>query len=304
MPDPTPDATPAREATAARAELRERLTPRLSEAGLAWLEEQGAADLASLQSALPRASRALGKKGLVAAFAERAGAQVTGTWGPLPVGSWSVPDAACVLLLAEAADAQDSPYQTLFQTYDAAGTEVKVACLRALNFVRPDEVAKGLELIADAGRTYLPELLGGAWAGNPFSARFLSAHDYRKAVLKAFFCDVPVEGFLRLEERADTELAESLCDYVDERLAAGRAVPRAIWPLAALHPRPGLVGRLIGMLEHPDPQERETAARALAKTGDSRATSFVHERLERESESSVREALQAALAALPRQESA
>ena len=297
MPDPTPDATPEREAAAARQELRERLIPRLSDAGRAWLGE--ARELDALRSALPRAGRALGKKGLVAAFAERAGAQVGGVWGALPVGAWSVPDAGCVLLLAEAAEAQPSPYSVLFETYDAAGTEVKVACLRALNFVRPDDVAKGLELVADAGRTYLPELLGGAWAGNPFSARFLSPHDYRKAVLKAFFCDVPVEGFLRLEERADAELAESLCDYVDERLAAGRAVPRAIWPLAALHPRPGLVGRLIGMLEHPDPQERVTAARALAKTGDLRATSFVHERLEREPESSVREALQAALTALP-----
>lgn len=299
MPDPNPDASPEREPAAARADLRERLIPRLSDAGLAWLEEQGAHDLESLQVALPRAGRALGKKGLVAAFAERAGAEVGGVWGALPVGGWSVPDAACVLLLAEAADAQPSPYATLFATYDAAGTDVKVACLRALNFVRPDEVTQGLQLVADAGRTYLPELLGGAWAGNPFSARFLSPHDYRKAVLKAFFCDVPVEGFLRLEERADAELAESLCDYVDERLAAGRAVPRAIWPLAALHPRPGLVGRLIGMLEHPDPQERATAARALSKTGDPRATSFVHERLERELETTVREALQGALAALP-----
>jgi HEAT repeat protein len=299
VPDPTPDATPEREASEARAELRERLDPRLNDAGRAWLAEQGAAGLEALQTALPHASRALGKKGLVAAFAERAGARVTGTWGALPVGDWSVADAACVLLLAEAAEAQASPYATLFATYDAAGTEVKVACLRALNFVRADEVAKGLELIADAGRTYLPELLGGAWSGNPFSARFLSAHDYRKAVLKAFFSEVPVEGFLRLEERADAELAASLCDYIDERLAAGRSVPRAIWPLAALHPRPGLVGRLIGMLEHPDPQERETAARALAKAGDPRATSFVHERLERENESAVREALEAAAAALP-----
>lgn len=301
MSDPTPDTTPTREASAARAELRERLTPRLSPEGLAWLEEQGRAELADLQSALPHAKRALGKKGLVAAFAERAGAQVEGVWGPLPIGSWSVADAAGTLLLAEAAEREASPYATLFATYDSAGTEVKVACLRALNFVRPDALEKGLELIADAGRTYLPELLGGAWAGNPFSARFLSDHDYRKAVLKAFFCDVPVEGFLRLEERADAELAASLCDYVDERLAAGRAVPRAIWPLAALHPRPGLVGRLIGMLEHPDPQERLSAARALTKTGDPRATSFVHERLAREAESAVREALEAAAAALPEQ---
>lgn len=303
VPDPTHeiahDISPTREPSEARQDLRERVSPRLSGAGRAWLEEQAALPLAELRAALPRAARALGKKGLVAAFAERAGAQVSGVWGDLPVGAWSVSDAASVLLVAAAADAEPAPYAALFETYDASGTEVKVACLRALNFVRPGAIEAGLQLVADAGRTYLPELIGGAWAGNPFSARFLSQHDYRKAVLKAFFCDVPVEGFLGLEERADVELATSLCDYVDERLAAGRPVPRAIWPLAALHPRPGLVGRLIGMLEHPDPQERSTAARALANASDPRSSSFLRERLDREPESSVRDALEAALATLP-----
>lgn len=149
-------------------------------------------------------------------------------------------------------------------------------------------------MVADAGRTYLPSLLGAAWRHNPFSAEHLSDHDYRKAVLKAFFCDVPVEGFLRLEERADAELAESLCDYIDERQAAGRSVPRALWPIAAMHPRPGLVARLIGLLEHPDRAERLVAAKALRNSRDARAASFVGERLERESDDEVRAALASA----------
>ncbi|MBL4847664.1 MAG: HEAT repeat domain-containing protein [Planctomycetes bacterium] len=294
MSDPTPE----RDALEARTDLLARLSPRLNETTRAWLEAQGALPLSELREVLPRTARTLGTKGLIAAFAERAGASVEAVWGAVPIGAWTLSDAGSVLLVAQAVEREQDPYAALFATYDAGGTEVKVACLRALNFVGPCAIGPGLELIADAGRTYLPELLGAAWAGNPFSARFLSDHDYRKAVLKAFFCEVPVEGFLRLEERADAELAKSLCDYVDERLAAGRTIPRPIWPLAALHPRPGLVGRLIGMLEHPDAEERITAARALANAQDARALSFVRERRSRESEPTVQAVLEVALETL------
>lgn len=290
--------TPVCDAAQARATLRDAVRARLSGEGAAWLEAQGTRPLEELKPLLPQAARHTGPQGLVAAFAERAGAQLGGVWGALPVGHWSLADAARVWLLSEAAAREPSPGGALYAAYDQAGTEVKVACLRALNFVAPEPPEVGLALVHDAGRTYLPALLGAAWTGNPYSALHLSDHDYRKAVLKAFFCDVPVGGFLRLEERATPELAQSLCEYVDERLAAGRTVPRDIWPLAALHPRPGLVARLIGMLEHPDPQERATAARALRNARDPRALSFLRERREREADAAVRAALDAGLAAL------
>lgn len=284
----------------ARAALEALLNERLAGGPAAdWLSEQDPArGLDDLRPQLGAVTRAVGRKGLIASFAARADASVSSVWGEVPVGSWSVADAARVILVARAAELEEDAFAALFRAYDAADTEGRVACLRALNFTRPGETERGLELVRDAGRTYLPELLGGAWSGNPFSARHLSDHDYRKAVLKAFFCDVPVEGFLRLEERADAELAKSLCEYVDERLAAGRTVPRAIWPLAALHPRPGLVARLIGMLEHPDREERLVAAKALSKARDARATSFLSERREREDDAEIRAALDAALSVL------
>lgn len=290
--------TPQRDAEQTRADLRALLAPRLSEAGAAWLAEHEGLPLSELKAALPRAAQAVSRQGLIKEFAARREAVIDGVWGPLPVGAWTLAEAACLLLVAGAAEGEAAPYAALFDLYDQGGTELKVAALRALNFVRPDRAEEGLRLVADAGRTYLPALLGAAWAGNPFSALHLSDHDYRKAVLKAFFCDVPIEGFLRLEERADPELAQSLCEYIDERLAAGRAVPRAIWPLAALHPRPGLVARLIGMLEHPDSEERLTAARALTNARDPRALTFVTERRERESEEAVLAALELCASAL------
>jgi hypothetical protein len=156
-----------------------------------------------------------------------------------------------------------------------------VACLRALNFI-DDDPKDGLELVYDAGRTYLSELMEAGWCNNPFSTQYLSTEEYRKAVLKALFCDVDVTGFLKLEERADEELARRLCEYADEREAAGRSVPHSVWIVSARYPRPGLVARLIGRLEHPSESERKVAILSLKSAQDSRAISFLKERLERE----------------------
>jgi len=278
--------------------LEARLRGRLGAGPAAeWLaERRTVADLDAARALMPEVPRAVGRRPLVAAFAERAGATLPGVWGPVPIGGWRVDGAVRALLLARAAAAAADPYDALFRAYDLGDTDTRVAALRALNLCQ-GEVERGLELVLDAGRTYLTPLLEAAWAGNPFSAEHLSPHDYRKAVLKAFFCDVPVDGFLRLDERADAELAASLCDYIDERLAAGRSVPRALWAVVALHPRPGLVARLIGNLEHPDREERLAAARALARARDGRALPFIVERLAREDDAEVGAALDAARAA-------
>lgn len=281
-------------AEAALSGLRTAIEARVDDAGRAWLAAADASP-ASLREA-----RRLGSRALVGGFAERATATLPGTWGTVPVGDWKLDEAARTLFLARAAEGSEDPYASLFAAYDAGDTGTRQAALRALNFVRQADPAKGLELILDAGRTYLNVLLLAAWSGNPFSSANLDEHDYRKAVLKAFFCDVPVEGFLLLEQRADPELAKSMCEFMDERLAAGRTVPRALWAIAALHPQPGLVARLIGNLEHPDALERRVAAVGLGRARDPRGEGFLAERLAREPDPKVQAAIEAALAQLKR----
>ncbi|MEZ6183895.1 MAG: EboA domain-containing protein [Planctomycetota bacterium] len=269
--------------------LRTLLDARLDDAGRAWL------DGAEATPAGLREAGRLGSRALIGSFKERVAATTPGTWGDVPVGEWTVDQAARVWILARAAEATPEPYDALFSAYDQGDTETRQAALRALNLVRPSAVERGLELVLDAGRTYLSVLLLAAWSGSPFASQALGQHDFRKAVLKAFFCDVSVEGILGLEARADVELAQSLGEFMDERLAAGRTVPRASWPIAALHPQPGVVARLLGMLEHPDPQERRVAAVGLGRTRDPRVGSFLEERLAREQDDTVRAAIEAAL---------
>ena len=283
-----------------RAALHAMLDARLEDRA-GWLQARLAhADVETVGRMSLEAGTAVGRRPLVAAFAEREAAQLETPHGPMRVGHWRTDEAVRTLLLAHVADLTDSPFQTLYRLYDQGDTEARVAALRAINLVADERVADGLEIVFDAGRTYLAELMSAGWTHNPFSSKYLSDLEYRKAVLKALFCDVPVEGFVGLEQRADPELAKSLCAYADERVAAGRPVPRPVWIVAALHPRPGLVARLIGMLENPLPDERRVAATALANARDPRALPFVVERIEREQDATVRAALQRAVEATPR----
>ncbi len=278
-----------------RQALRTRIDERAGEAGGAWLAQHAAvADVDGVLKLMPEVGRVFGKKPLVGAFAERDRAVIDGVWGPFRMGEWKVDEAVRTLFVARAADASEHPYQTLWALYDRGDTETRTATLHALNLVRAGEPEDGLRLVLDAGRTYLDELMKAAWCDNPFTARHLGDTEFRKAVLKAFFVGVPVDRFLGIETRADAELSSSLSDYIDERLAAGRAVPPMLWSVAALHPRPGLVARLVGNLEHPKSEERLAAANALANARDARALSFVTERLERESDPDVKAALETA----------
>lgn len=244
--------------------------------------------------------RRFSRRHLITSFAARESAHLESALGAQPIGHWRRDETAKLWLIAtvicEGFDI-DQRYEALYQVYDAADTEGRVVCLRALNFVEGLPEA-GLTIIHDAGRTYLKELMEAAWCNSPFATRYLSTEEYRKAVLKALFCDVPVGGFMGLEDRADAELSRRLCEYANEREAAGRVVHPSVLRVASFYPQPGLISRLIGRLEHPSAEERLTAAVGLARAADTRALSFIEERVAREDEPEVLAALQEALAQL------
>jgi len=244
---------------------------------------------------LNEVSRQMGRRPLIAGFSERDAAELDGVCGPMKIGHWRTDESIKTLVLASLAEGSEHPFKTLFSIYDQGDSDIRVAALRAVNFVTDDDVASGLELIHDAGRTYLDELMGAAWCNNPFTAQHLNGTEYRKAVLKALFCNLPIDGFIGLNDRANEEMANSLHDFADEREAAGREVPDSVWIVAAHHPRPGLVARLIGRLEHPLPKQRLTAAIALGNAKDPRALSFLKERHQREESPDVKDALVTAI---------
>ncbi|MFE9438263.1 EboA domain-containing protein [Streptomyces sp. NPDC006602] len=59
----------------------------------------------------------------------------------------------------------------------------------------------------------------------PYAAAHLPADEYRQAVLKCVFCEIPLARVAGLEDRADAELTRMPADFAAERSAAGRRVP-------------------------------------------------------------------------------
>lgn len=70
----------------------------------------------------------------------------------------------------------------------------------------------------------------------PYASAHLADAEYRQAVLKCVFCEIPLDRVSGLDSRGDRELARMLADFAHERIVAGRAVPPDIRPLVLAFP--------------------------------------------------------------------
>ena len=253
------------------------------------LSTVGEPHLSLIAESLLRVGQQFRKKHVVTEFAARDQAASPCPLGMLPIGHWLQNELARVYLIAEVINQsyeKSNRFKVLYQLYDICDTEGRVACLRALNFVE-GVVADGLEMVHDAGRTYLSVLLEAAWCHNLFSSTHMSVEEFRKAVMKSLFCDVSIESFLGIDRAADQELSRRLCEFANEREAAERIVPLAVWRVAAYYPVEGLIARLIGHLEHPNRENRLTAAISLLRANNPLALAFIHSRIKRESDPEI-----------------
>ncbi|MEU6144982.1 EboA domain-containing protein [Streptomyces sp. NPDC047081] len=125
--------------------------------------------------------------------------------------------------------------------------------------------------LGDIGLTLVREALRGndtgviAAALGPYAATRLPDTEYRQAVLKCVFLDIPLTRVAGLDARTDRELARMLADFAHERIAAGRDVPPDIWPLVRAFP--DIADTLAAQARSLAPTRPASAARALAALG-------------------------------------
>jgi hypothetical protein len=254
-------------------------------AGRAWLDDviraAVAGDSAAVESAFPAAARRVGRGPLGSR-----GALVVGAHA-IPLRAWRVDDAARVAMLLALPSGAEGLARRLYFAGDA---REKASSLRALAVVGASPAA--LDAVLDASRLNQAEVFEAAIAENPYASAHLPAHEFRKAVLKCAFLGISLARVADLASRADRALTDMLLGYVSERELAARSVPPDVWPVAALHPVPGLAARLLGYLEHPSPAHRAAAARALGRLGDDATRPFLADRLGRETDEEVRRALE------------
>ena len=273
------------------AALRDELARRIPPPAREWLETGIAAaargEPEAILTAFPAMGRRIGREPL----GSRSALVPRDADIEVPLRAWRLDDAGRVTLLcAFAGDAEALAREIYF----AGDLRERCGALRGLAVL--GRTPGAIDAVRDAVRSSAVELFEAALADNPYACRFLPDDEFRHAVLKAAFVGVSIARLPGVEARADGELSRMLLSYVTEREVAGRSVPPDIWPVAALHPTPGLAGKLCGYLEHPAEAHRAAAAQGLRRIGDPRTYPFLDDRLARENDPTVRRLLERALA--------
>lgn len=224
----------------------EQLAERLDDDAAAWLRSAEAAvrsDPAQIRTLFPQVGRRLGR-------------------GPL-TGGWTVDDAGRAALLLALGEAAGGELGDLYRYGDAAERRGVLRALDVLDLTGHEELARGL--VADALRTNDLRLVGAALG--EWSVTHLDDDAFAHAVLKCVFSGVPLAGIPGLQGRATPALARMLASFAHERIAAGRTVPREIWPLINAHPPAEELAEIEAELSSPVADRRQAAAAALKQRG-------------------------------------
>ncbi|MEU6348401.1 EboA domain-containing protein [Streptomyces sp. NPDC047072] len=145
---------------------------------------------------------------------------------------WSVDEAARAVLLTALPLRGPELVAEVAGLYRHGDPAEQRAVLRSLPLLDVDDLA--LPLVREALRGNDTTLIEAALG--PFATRHLPDAEFRQAVLKCVFCEIPLERVHGLATRADRELARMLADFAQERVAAGREVPGDIAPLVRVFP--------------------------------------------------------------------
>ncbi|SEB89671.1 EboA domain-containing protein [Streptomyces sp. KS_5] len=201
-PSPPPDPRPA-------------LAGVLDPAARAWLDG-GAAEVAAEPGAVRR---------LFPAVRRRCGR------GRL-TSYWTVDEAARAVLLTALPLRGPALADEVTRLHRHGDPAEQRAVLRTLPLLDLGDLA--LPLVREALRGNDTTLIEAALG--PYAAVHLPDSEYRQAVLKCVFCEIPLARVSGLDARADRELARMLADFAHERIVAGRDVPQDVRPVVRAFP--------------------------------------------------------------------
>ncbi len=211
--------------------ISEWLQARLTESQWLWMEDQLRAIQTSnsdkaLFVALGMAPRKLGKADLrLTANDLNQANTLSAGWCP---SDWSIDGAARVLTLLILADKNPDGFKaklsSLCQTADVSEAAIYY---RALDlFPKPEQFD---ELVGEGLRTNMRAVFEAIAHNNPYPVKHFDDHRWNHMVLKALFIDSTLHPIQGLDKRANSELAQILCDYAHERWAANRSVTPELW---------------------------------------------------------------------------
>jgi hypothetical protein len=187
----------------------------LDTAARAWLDEAGVAvtaEPASIRRLFPAVRRRCGQARLTE--------------------HWTVDEAARATLLTALPLTGRALADEVTRLHRHGDPAERRAVLRTLPLLGLGDLA--LPLVRDDLRGNDTTLIEAALG--PYAVAYLPDAEYRQAVLKCVFCQIPLDRVHGLDTRADRELARMLADFAQERIVAGRDVPQDVWPVVRAFP--------------------------------------------------------------------
>ena len=252
--------------------LREWLLGRLDAPRRAWLNTQlnalaGDASESALHITFGMAPRQCGKAELALSGAELSAAhKALPGWEP---SDWSVADAARVVLLSQVSRTAPN-FAKLFRSLCATADVAELTALyRGLPLYARGETL--LDQVGEGLRSNMRGVFEAIIHRNPYPKRHFDEHRWNHMVLKALFVGSALSSIPGLDERANAELARMLCDFAQERHAAGRPVPFEIWRCVGPFAKDKMLDSLARALTSADATERCAAALALHACPDAAA---------------------------------
>jgi hypothetical protein len=146
------------------------------------------------------------------------------------VEGWSIDRLARVWWLLQLPSENESVYvNTIENLFKAAEMNELAALYSAIPVLK---FPKHWRFQATEGvRSNMSPVQDALMLQNPYPAEQLDDPAWNQLVMKAFFCDKPVEQILGFEDRTNETLARIAVDYAHERQAAGRTIPTQLWTL-------------------------------------------------------------------------
>ena len=143
---------------------------------------------------------------------------------------WTADRLSRVWLLMQVPDENKEAYiKKISGLFIGSEMNEQIALYSALPFLTYAE--EWVSRCEDGIRSNIGTVLEAIMYHNPYPARFLSEGAWNQLVLKAFFTEKDVNHIVGLNERSNQALADTLSDYVQERLAAHRTVSPEIYKL-------------------------------------------------------------------------
>lgn len=254
--------------------IRAWLARQLPEPALAWLDGQTAhlthdPSSRALHTAIGLAPRKLGRDDLRLGPEDLARAsEARSGWDPAGL---SVDAAARILILLSLPEKGFA--ETFAELCRTAEVGELIAFYRGLPLYPEPErlVAQACEGL----RTNMRAVFEAVAHRSPFPAEHFNQEQWNQMVLKALFIESALHLIQRLDERSNPELARMLCDYAQERWAAGRAVPLELWRCVGPHTDSTMLPLFSRALESEMPLERMAAALGLASSGSPEAAALL-----------------------------